>query len=120
MNNQLEMKDNLIRLIAISIWINECRIYDNIKEYKKLYNSTIPWENKDFYKERSLFKEYNEKTIHSWLWIKDDTRFNNIKFKILPFSPFVFHHIIMIIWVIWVKIVITTWGRPLDQDRPKA
>ena len=96
MNNQLEMKDNLIRLIAISIAINECRIYDNIKEYKKFYNSTIPWENKDFYKERSLFKEYNEKTIPSWLGIKDDTGFNNIQFKILSFSPFVFHHIRLI------------------------
>ena len=96
MNNQLEMKDNLIRLIAISIAINECRIYDNIKEYKKFYNSTIPWENKDFYKERSLFKEYNEKTIPSWLGIKGDTGFNNIQFKILSFSPFVFHHIRLI------------------------
>ena len=96
MNYHLEMNDNLIRLIAISIAVNECRMYDDIKEYKKFYSSTIPWENKDFYKERSLFKEYNEKNIPSWLGIKNDIRFNNIQFKILSFSPFVFHHIRLI------------------------
>ena len=93
MNYHLEMNDNLTRLIAISIAINECRIYDDIKEYKKYYNSTIPWNNKDFYKERTLFKEYNEKTIPSWIGIKNEPRFNNIEFKILSFCPFVFHHI---------------------------
>jgi len=93
MNYHLEMNDNLTRLIAISIAINECRIYDDIKEYKKYYNSTIPWDNKDFYKERTLFKEYNEKTIPSWIGIKNEARFNNIQFKILSFCPFVFHHI---------------------------
>ena len=96
MNYHLEMNDNLIRLIAISIALNECRIYDDIKEYKKFYNSTIPWENKDFYKERSLLKEYNEKNIPSWLGLKNDIRFNNIQFKIQSFSPFVFHHIRLI------------------------
>ena len=50
MNYHLEMNDNLLRLIAISIEINECRMYDDIKEYKQYYNSTIPWNNKDFYK----------------------------------------------------------------------
>ena len=93
MNYHLEMTDNLIRLIAISIAINECRMYDDIKEYKKYYKSTIPWDNRDFYKERTLFKEYNEKNIPSWLGLKNDLRFNNIQFKILSFSPFVFHHI---------------------------
>jgi len=93
MNYHLEMNDNLTRLIAISIAINECRIYDDIKEYKKYINSTIPWDNKDFYKERTLFKEYNEKTIPSWIGIKNEAIFNNIQFKILSFCPFVFHHI---------------------------
>ena len=93
MNFHLEMNDNLIRLIALSIAINECRIYDDIKEYKKYYNSTIPWNNKDFYKERTLFKEYNENNIPTWIGIKNDIQFNNIQFKILSFSPFVFHHI---------------------------
>ena len=96
MNFHLEMNDNIIRLIALSISINECRMYDDIKEYKKYYNSTIPWENKDFYKERTLFKEYNEKNIPIWFGHKDDIKMNNIKFKILSFSPFVFHHIRLI------------------------
>ena len=93
MNYHLEMNDNLIRLIAISIAINECRMYDDIKEYKKYYTSTIPWNNRDFYKERSLFKEYDEKNIPSWLGLKNDLKVNKIQFKILSFSPFVFHHI---------------------------
>ena len=93
MNFHLEKNDNLIRLIAISIAINECRMYDDIKEYKKFYNSTIPWNNKDFYKEKTLFKEYNENNIPTWIGIKNDIQFNNIQFKILSFSPFVFHHI---------------------------
>ena len=93
MNFHLEMNDNLIRLIALSIAINECRIYDDIKGYKKYYNSTIPWNNKDFYKERTLFKEYNENNIPTWICMKNDIKFNNIQFKILSFSPFVFHHI---------------------------
>ena len=93
MNFHLEMNDNLIRLIALSIAINECRIYDDIKGYKKYYNSTIPWNNRDFYKERTLFKEYNENNIPTWICMKNDIKFNNIQFKILSFSPFVFHHI---------------------------
>ena len=58
MNFHFEMSDNLIRLIAISISINDCRIYDEIEGYKKYYNSTIPWENKNFYKEVSTFKTH--------------------------------------------------------------
>ena len=96
MNYHLEMNDNLTRLIALSIAINECRIYDDIKEYKTYYNSTIPWENKDFYKEKTLFKEYNEKNIPSWIKKKNDNIFNNIHFKISSYCPFVFHHIRLI------------------------
>ena len=89
-NNQEEMNDNLLKLIALSISINDCRIYNNIKEYSKFYKYTIPWENKHFYKERTIFKEYNEKTIPRWLGITDNGSF---QFKILSFCPFVFHHI---------------------------
>ena len=96
MNLHLEMNDNIIRLIALSISINECRMYDDIKEYKNYYNSTIPWENKDFYKERTLFKEYNEKNIPIWIGQKEEIKINNIQFKILSFCPFVFHHIRLI------------------------
>ena len=96
MNLHLEMNDNIIRLIALSISINECRMYDDIKEYKNYYNSTIPWENKDFYKERTLFKEYNEKNIPIWIGQKEDIKMNNIQFKILSFCPFVFHHMRLI------------------------
>ena len=96
MNYHLELNENLIRMIAISISINECRIYDDIKEYQKYYISTIPWENKDFYKEKTLFKEYNDETIPLWIGLKKDGRFTNINFKIMSYSPFVFHHIRLI------------------------
>ena len=95
MNLHLEMNDNLIRLIAISLSINECRMYDDIEEYKKYYDYTIPWNNKDFYNEKTLFKEYNEKTIPTWLGLKN-INISNLKFKILSFCPFIFHHIRLI------------------------
>ena len=96
MNYHLELNENLLRMIAISISINECRIYDDIKEYKKYYTLTIPWENKDFYKQTTLFKEYNDETIPSWIGLKKDGRFTNIQFKIMSYCPFVFHHIRLI------------------------
>ena len=95
-NYHLELNENLIRMIAISISVNECRLYDDIKEYQKYYISTIPWENKDFYKEKTLFKEYNDETIPNWIGLKKDVRFTNIQFKVLSYSPFVFHHIRLI------------------------
>ena len=96
MNYHLEINENLLRLIAISISINECRIYDDIKEYKKYYESTIPWENKDFYTETTLFNEYTDDNIPSWIGIKNDGRFNNVYFKVMSYCPFVFHHIRLI------------------------
>jgi hypothetical protein len=96
MNYHLELNENLLRLIAISISINECRIYDDIKEYKKYYSLTIPWENKDLYKQTSLFKEYNDETIPTWIGLKNDGRFTNIQFKVMSYCPFVFHHIRLI------------------------
>ena len=96
MNYHLEINENLLRMIAISISINECRIYDDIKEYQKYYESTIPWKNKDFYKETTLFKEYTDDNIPSWIGIKNDGRFTNVYFKVMSYCPFVFHHIRLI------------------------
>ena len=42
-NYHLEVNENLLRMIAISISLNECRIYDDLDVYKKYYRSTIPW-----------------------------------------------------------------------------
>ena len=88
-----EVNENLLRMIAISISVNECRIYDDLDVYKKYYRSTIPWEHKTFYTEKTKYKEYTEKTIPAWLGIKNDQRFTNIKFKVMAYCPFVFHHI---------------------------
>ena len=96
MNYHLEINENLLRMIAISISVNECRIYDDIKVYKKYYSRSIPWKNTNFYKETTLFKEYTDETLPIWLGIKDDLRFTNIQFKIMSYCPFVFHHIRLI------------------------
>ena len=92
-NYHIEVNENLLRMIAISISVNECRIYDDLDVYKRYYRSTIPWENKNFYTEKTKFKEYCDETIPSWLGIKNDPRFTKIKFKIMAYCPFVFHHI---------------------------
>ena len=96
MNFHLEINENLLKMIAISISLNECRTYDENLEYKKYYIANIPWENKEIYKETTSFKEYNDENIPDWLGIKDDIRFTNIQFKIMTFCPFVFHHIRLI------------------------
>ena len=96
MNYHLEINENILRIIAINIAINDCRIYDNNNKYKKYYRSTIPWKNKDLYKETTLLKEYNNNNIPNWLGIKNDSRFPNIQFKVMSYCPFVFHHIRLI------------------------
>ena len=96
MTCNLEINENLLRMIAISISLNECRVYDENSEYKKYYESTVPWENKEFYKEATLVKEYDDDNLPDWLGIKNDKRFININFKIMSYCPFVFHHIRLI------------------------
>ena len=96
MNYHLEVNENLLRMIAISIAIDDCRIYDELDVYKKYYKLTIPWENKDFYTERTKNKKYNDSNIPKWLGINNDSRFTNIQFSIMAYCPFVFHHIRLI------------------------
>ena len=93
LNYHLEVNENLLRMIAISISVNECRKYDDLEIYKKYYKYTIPWKNKNFYLERTKNVEYTDANIPSWLGIKNDPRFTNIRFKIMAYCPFVFHHI---------------------------
>ena len=92
-NYHLEINDNIHRMIAISISINESRMYDEIKEYKKYYNIPPPWNNSNFYNEKTYFKEYTHLTIPDWLGIRGDSRFGKFEFRILTFCPFIFHHI---------------------------
>ena len=93
MNSHLEANENLLRMIAVSISVNECRIYDNLEIYKKYYKLTIPWENRSFYTEKTKIKKYTDANIPQWLGIKNDSRFTNIQFSIMAYCPFVFHHI---------------------------
>ena len=93
MNYHVEINENLLRMIAVSVSINECRLYDDLDIYKEYYKSTIPWKNKNFYTEKTQNKKYNDNNLPSWLSIKNDKRFTNIEFKIMAYCPFVFHHI---------------------------
>ena len=96
MNYNLEINENLLRMIAISVSIDDCRKYDKNIEYKKYYTSNIPWKKKYFYTETTVLKEYNDENIPNWLGIKNDLRFTNIQFKVMSYCPFVFHHIRLI------------------------
>ena len=96
LNYHLEVNDNVQRLIAISICINDDRIYDNQEKYQQYYYSPLPWKNTNFYKEKTPYIKYNEKNFPNFLNLKGDSRFNGMEFQVLAYSPFVFHHLRMI------------------------
>ncbi len=89
----LDLDDNLLRMMAISICINYCRIYDNNLKYKSYFNSSLPWNKQSFYDEKSKWMEFDEENIPDWLSVKQDERFKHFNFRIKTFSPFVFHHL---------------------------
>ena len=89
----LDLDDNLLRMMAISICINYCRIYDNNLKYKSYFNSSLPWNKQSFYDEKSKWMEFDEHNIPDWLSVKQDERFKHFNFRIKTFSPFVFHHL---------------------------
>ena len=91
-----EVNENLLRMIAISISVNECRIYDTDNKYKKYYKLTVPWANKKIYKEKTKNIEYTENNLPEWLGIKGEAKFTNIQFNIMSYCPLVFHHIRLI------------------------
>jgi hypothetical protein len=83
-------------MLAISICINNDRIYDTEEKYQQYYYSALPWKNTNFYKEKTPFNKYNNDNFPSFLNIDNDSRFKGIEFKILSYSPFVFHHLRLI------------------------
>ena len=93
LNYHLEVNDNIQRLIAISICINDDKKYDNQEIYQKFYYSPLPWKNTNFYKEETPYIQYNEKNFPNWLNLKGDSRFKGMELKVLSYSPFVFHHL---------------------------
>ena len=92
----LDLDDNLLRMMAISICINYCKIYENNVQYQNYFNSILPWKEHFLYKEKTTWMEFNEKNIPDWLSVKQDVRFKKFNFKIKAFSPFVFYHIRLI------------------------
>ena len=93
LNYHLEINENIQRMIAISICINNDRKYDNQNEYQQFYYSPLPWKNTNFYKEKTQYMKYNDNNFPSWLNIKDDPRFKGLQIQVLSYSPFVFHHL---------------------------
>ena len=90
----IDLDDNLLRMLAITVSINENRKFDlNYQLKKKYFNSSLPWDEEKYYKQKSEWKEYNEKTIPDWVNIKNDKRFKKYTFKIKEYCPFVFHHL---------------------------
>ena len=95
LTRQIEVNDNLQRMMAISICINEDKKYDNQNKYQKYYYCPLPWKNTNFYKEKTPFYFYNESKFKEFLGIKDDINFDGFKIKIKEYCPFVFHHLRM-------------------------
>ena len=90
----LEVTDNILRMIAISVMISNDYNYEQHKEqFGKYYYFPLPWNNKKFYNEETKYIQYDENNVPEYLNIKEDSRFNKFKFKVKSFCPFVFHHI---------------------------
>jgi len=92
LNSKLEFWENLSRMVAISIGLDEDRVYDRDINYMSKFASSLPWAEK-YYTNRSDFKEYNQKNIPDWMNIKFDPRFKTLKVKICKYMPLVFHHL---------------------------
>jgi len=92
LNSNLEFWENISRMIAISISLDEDRIYDRDINYMSKFASSLPWAEK-YYTSRSDFKEFTQKKLPDWMNIKYDPRFKTIKVKICKYMPLVFHHL---------------------------
>lgn len=97
-NYHLDLADNLLRMLAISISINEShRYYNNYNySYSKYYSSFLPWKEDKFYKEKTPWQTYTQATIPENFPAKTDNRFRSIHFKVKSFCPLVFHHLRLI------------------------
>ena len=93
LNYHMEVNENLERMMAISICLNNNRKYDTQNIYQNYYYSPLPWKDTNFYKEETKFIEFNEKNFPDFLNIKGDDRFAGIEFKVKEYCPFVFHHL---------------------------
>jgi len=91
----LERYNMLYRMTAINVELNDSRKYDNENKYHNFYFSPLPWRytNPDYYKEQTPYTAYNNKNMPDWIKDIDEKIFKNFEFKILSYSPFVFHHL---------------------------
>ena len=48
----LDLDDNLLRMMAISISINYCKSYENNVQYQNYFNPVLPWKEYFFYIKR--------------------------------------------------------------------
>lgn len=93
MNYHLETTDNIYRMIAISISINQDRRYDKEMHFKAMFKSELPWKGEKFYKESTNCEEYTQVNLPDWVNIKNDKNFRKLHLKIEKYCSLVFHHI---------------------------
>jgi hypothetical protein len=91
----LERYNMLYRMVAINVVLNDSRKYDNENKYHNFYFSPLPWRytNPDYYKEQTPYTTYNSKNMPDWIKNIDEKIFKSFEFKVLSYSPFVFHHL---------------------------
>jgi hypothetical protein len=92
-NYHLETTDNIYRMIAISISVNQDRIYDKERFFKVKFDSPLPWAEDKFYKDRTPCEEYKQENLPDWVSIKYDKSFKKLNLKIKKYNSLVFHHI---------------------------
>jgi hypothetical protein len=92
LNTHLEFSENICRMIAISVSLDEDRKFESNIKYLSKLASSLPWVDK-YYNHVTEFKEYIQKSLPDWMNIKNDPRFKRIRVKICKYMPLVFHHI---------------------------
>lgn len=96
LNYHIDLDDNLLRMLAITIALSDNYSFDRDNSYKKLYSGSLPWKENFFYTFKTPWKEYTQDSIPDWVPAKNDPRFKHCDFRVRSFSPLVFHHIQLI------------------------
>lgn len=99
LNNTLSINDHLIRLIAISIAIEN----ESFCDMSILSKQPLPWKNidkqsnqekdSDYYSEKTEFIKYNKFNFPSFLEIDENSDYYNSSFKVRSYSSFIFKNL---------------------------
>jgi len=99
LNNTLNINDHLIRLIAISIAIQD----ESISDLSFLSTQSLPWKiydkqsnqerESEYYTKKSEFIKYSKLNFPSFLEIDENSDYYKASFKVRSYSPVVFNHL---------------------------